>query len=425
MVLALVSHGSRRALKMSIAVRWTRTEVIRRPLSFSSATHDNTIIDTGNLPPRSILESGSPSCRYQQNDVALYPHQKTILLRFSSSMTDSKDTTSSLDTDSTEASAPLPSSLEQVKLELLDSACTNFVHQHGWTNETIVEAAATLSGSSSLSIAGTLQPSDLIRHCMIQWNQQLRQELDIQNQKHEPSLSTERSRRQDLIVMALQRRLEMELPYIQSKTWSQAMALGAHPNNVVEIQSILHEMIDIVLEKTRGVTESMGPSSSTRQIVHGASERVTLGAVFVATELHLLSDTSPGFADTWTFLRHRVEDWECLHTGQMPKNLSLSGSSVGDSIYVTSAVASAFVSGVASLLQPAFASTASAATNTLRTVGIPLPPTDEQLFWNSIFGGDNDSTNKNDQGQPDGTDPRHYEPSTFASQENATTKSAS
>eukprot|EP00536_Pseudo-nitzschia_multiseries_P017376 jgi/Psemu1/314440/fgenesh1_kg.1522_\ len=58
-------------------------------------------------------------------------------------------------------------------------------------------------------------------------------------------------------------------------------------------QSQLHEFIELI-----------SPEDS------GTAYHTALGAIFVATELHLLTDSSPGYAETWSFLNDRLNELE-------------------------------------------------------------------------------------------------------------------
>jgi hypothetical protein len=80
-------------------------------------------------------------------------------------------------------------------------------------------------------------------------------------------------------------------------------------------------------------------------------ERVSLGAIYAAAELHMIADTSIDFADTRTFVQHRVQEWETLRSSS---SLDASSSvsqyhSPSDIAYTASVVGSALASGIMSL----------------------------------------------------------------------------
>ena len=244
------------------------------------------------------------------------------------------------------------------------------VPTHGWTSDAIAAAAAACcceeggnrasssSTSSSMAVAGLITVPDLMAYTMEQWNEQLRQDLRKQQTKGawEQSSSSDASTTStsssttsnstDKIVWALQRRLSYEQDLIRAGRWHEGMAVGAHPDSLMQTQGQLASLIDIVLLETCGPSEQFS-------IV----ERLSLGAVYVAVELHMLSDKSVDYTDTWAFLEQRVRDWEMLRksTGSvMPAlpNVShlMQSHSPSDLAFTASAVGSALASGAMSIL---------------------------------------------------------------------------
>jgi hypothetical protein len=155
---------------------------------------------------------------------------------------------------------------------------------------------------------------------------------------------------------------------------------------------------------------------------------LALGGVYVATELHLLTDLSPDYQDTWEFLHERVSEWERLFVATKQHNGGGSGSGQGQGqgqdhnaaasflflnnimmnptallqqggnvAYTASAVASSLAGGVVSVLQPNVmmlsSKTAAAAAFTLNSTtksgsgvgtsssfsGLP------ELMWNALL----------------------------------------
>jgi len=93
-------------------------------------------------------------------------------------------------------------------------------------------------------------------------------------------------------------RLEMVLPYID--TWPQAMAVGALPQNCVQTMKLNAALMDIIWHHVGDQTQSL----------EWYSKRAALGAVYAATELHLLTDKSEGHQATWNFLGGRLKELE-------------------------------------------------------------------------------------------------------------------
>lgn len=220
----------------------------------------------------------------------------------------------------------------------------------------VAAAAEMVQPGQSLAVAGLLQPSELVHALMQEWNDELREHLRHQQaQQRWPAAST----RTDRLRYAMQWRLECVEPYVRSQTWASAMALGARPDLAPTTQGLLQDMIRIMAVETK-------VDAFDRDLTE--FECLSLGAVYVVVELHLLADTSRDSADTWDFLRQRLEDWQGMvqtaHTESLaatiqawlPSNGSSAAGtksasdSFSDAAYVTSTIASALASGAASLV---------------------------------------------------------------------------
>jgi len=106
------------------------------------------------------------------------------------------------------------------------------------------------------------------------------------------------TRTTEKLAAAVQMRLEMVLPYID--TWPQAMAVGALPQNCVQTMKLNAALMDIIWHHVGDQTQSL----------EWYSKRAALGAVYAATELHLLTDKSEGHQATWNFLGGRLKELE-------------------------------------------------------------------------------------------------------------------
>ncbi|GAB6032720.1 hypothetical protein CHUAL_011590 [Chamberlinius hualienensis] len=98
---------------------------------------------------------------------------------------------------------------------------------------------------------------------------------------------------------ALQDRLKMIIPLIH--TWPKALTLMSHPPNVIYSLKNLHEFVDDVLYHAgdRSADFSWYP------------KRAGLAAVYVSSELAMMSDKSADYTETWQFLNRRLEDYDC------------------------------------------------------------------------------------------------------------------
>lgn len=234
--------------------------------------------------------------------------------------------------------------LSALKEKLLDASLRN-VPLYGWTQEAVVQAVQSLRpGQASLSLVGLVTPNDMVHYAMDQFHTRLQTELTADSSSNASSPS-------ERIQSAIQRRLSYQREFIQSKTWHQAMALGASPDNVLQTREQLQRLVELIVqhayanaEDHTGMTTHPSPSALAGTVRHSDLAKFTLGGVYVATELHMLTDSSPDFADTWAFLRQRIQEWEHATAAIS------SSSSAEDAMYVPVALGSAMVSGVASVL---------------------------------------------------------------------------
>ncbi|KAL6974626.1 hypothetical protein U1Q18_028810 [Sarracenia purpurea var. burkii] len=91
-------------------------------------------------------------------------------------------------------------------------------------------------------------------------------------------------------------RLEMQAPFITK--WPQALSIQAQPQNIPI--SLKHRAL-LVDE----IWHAVGDEATD---VDWYAKRAVLGAIYSSTEVYMLTDSSPDFHDTWTFLDGRVRD---------------------------------------------------------------------------------------------------------------------
>lgn len=85
------------------------------------------------------------------------------------------------------------------------------------------------------------------------------------------------------------------------------MALGARPDNAVRTASLVSDIGTIIQSSCLSSSSpGLGPFDSS------TVQRSIITGIYVATELHMLSDESAGFEESWRFLRERVGDVESL-----------------------------------------------------------------------------------------------------------------
>jgi ubiquinone biosynthesis protein COQ9 len=266
--------------------------------------------------------------------------------------------------------------LKDLKQQLFETSLQN-VHQHGWTQEAIVMAAMRHRGRASPSIAGLVTPSELVHFAMDRFHQRLVKDLE-QQQQDTTTMPLDR------IKLAIQLRLGYQRDYMQSQTWHQAMALGASPSNALQTQQQLQRLIECIVQYAYG---SQQGQDSINELA-----KFALGGVYVATELHMLTDTSMDHGDTWAFLESRLAEWE------QARAITSAAGPIADTVFVSSAVATAFVSGVASLFLPQVASQALSSNNPFGDLHKNMSEATDQV-WGSLA-----QTRK----EVDATDPSFY-----------------
>jgi rpsU-divergently transcribed protein len=172
-------------------------------------------------------------------------------------------------------------------------------------------------------MVGMISPTELVEWFMQDCNQQFAAQLD--------QINMDDMDIPERITVAIQARLEYVIPVV--RTWHQGMALGAVQNSITTAHQ-LEEIVTLISQKV-GAPLSSSPL-----------ERTALGAVYVASELHLLTDTSHAYQDTWNFLKGRVDELHLLEQRRQQNPMSL------DSVVAASAVVTSLAGGIVSLVQP-------------------------------------------------------------------------
>ena len=174
-------------------------------------------------------------------------------------------------------------SMESLKIRLARAALKQ-VPRHGWTQDAI--AAATMEDPKlSISMSGMLSPPELVNWFMDDMNQQLR------TKNEEIYKSNDNDENDNKQFEAIQWRLKQVLPFVESGQWHRGMAMGL--STPMTTQSQLHEFIELI-----------SPDNCS------TAYHTALGATFITTELHLLTDSSPNYVETWSFLKSRLDELE-------------------------------------------------------------------------------------------------------------------
>ncbi|XP_077371643.1 ubiquinone biosynthesis protein COQ9, mitochondrial isoform X2 [Festucalex cinctus] len=182
---------------------------------------------------------------------------------------------------------------EQLQAQILNAAL-EFVPQHGWTMEAIAAGAETLDLSSASTGMFDNGAGDLVLHFIAQCNSQLKETLAEQHKQVQ--LGQAEPKTADFLRDAVETRLRMHIPYIE--TWPQAMSILLLPHNIPNSLTHLATLVDDIWYYAGDRSTDM----------NWYSKRAALTGIYNTTELVMLQDSSPDFQDTWNFLDNRIQD---------------------------------------------------------------------------------------------------------------------
>jgi rpsU-divergently transcribed protein len=310
------------------------------------------------------------------------------------------------------------SSFSSIRHRLIQKSLEQ-VPLHGWTRHAIVEAADQLqhdlpASTCSISIAGLIgDPEELIFEQMRIWKQDLERDLE--------SMDVGELSVGQRAKAAIQARLSYMQEHLEKGTWSAAMAIGMHPLYATTTTAHLNDLSTVVCNFCFQGTNS--------DSITVPAQQATLGAIYVATELHLLTDDYP-YTDTWEFLQQRIVEWETFwgfpsssafspsHPLESSTNPTLPTSplSPADVMSVAWTVSTALASGVQSVVFPHTVSTGASDTSFLQQLKPPkqlpvlpilgAPPAPFSNLWTAIFDDKSSLTSP----ATWGTAPSHYAP---------------
>lgn len=182
-----------------------------------------------------------------------------------------------------------PKGLVTMKASILEKALT-LVPKYGWTRLSIEQACTELNLPATCHGLFPRGEIDLISFFVETSNEGLSDRVVV---------SEEMPMRDRLKAVARQR-LECVLPH--HSTWSQALQTLALPYNVLIGAQLLHQTSDEILHLCGDQSTDLS----------WYTKRASLGAVYAASELHLLTDMSPTKEETWNFLERRLDDYAGL-----------------------------------------------------------------------------------------------------------------
>ena len=165
----------------------------------------------------------------------------------------------------------------------------------GWTTDALTAGAAACELSPMAHGLLPRGPVELVEHFHADCDARLASDLEA---RKDELASLEVHNR---LLVAMQTRLRMIVPYLDS--WPQALALRALPQNLPNTLSSAHSLSQQLLN-------ACGEDAKTPLVpppVDPLVKVVSIGAIYGAAELHLLTDRSLEHADTWSFVEKEVE----------------------------------------------------------------------------------------------------------------------
>ncbi|KAF7142474.1 hypothetical protein RHSIM_Rhsim05G0005000 [Rhododendron simsii] len=168
-------------------------------------------------------------------------------------------------------------------------AALPYVPRLGWTEAAMIAGAREAGVSPSIVGSFPQKEAALVEFFMDDCLQKLIDRIDSDEELRN-LIPSER------ISKLVRIRLEMQGPYISK--WPQALSIQAQPQNIPKSFKQRAMLVDEIWHAAGDVGTD----------VDWYAKRATLGAIYSATEVYMLTDSSPDFRDTWTFLDGRVRD---------------------------------------------------------------------------------------------------------------------
>jgi len=169
------------------------------------------------------------------------------------------------------------------------SASLRHVPRLGWTEAAMIAGAREAGVSPSIIGSFPRKEAALVEFFMDECLQLLIDRIDSDEELRN-LIPSER------ISKLVRIRLEMQAPFISK--WPQALSIQAQPQNIPKSFKQRAMLVD----------EIWHAAGDTATDVDWYAKRVLLGAIYSTTEVYMLTDSSPDFRDTWTFLDGRVRD---------------------------------------------------------------------------------------------------------------------
>uniref|UniRef100_A0A5B6ZXI4 Ubiquinone biosynthesis protein n=1 Tax=Davidia involucrata TaxID=16924 RepID=A0A5B6ZXI4_DAVIN len=171
----------------------------------------------------------------------------------------------------------------------LFNASLRHVKGLGWTEAAMIAGAREVGVSPSIIGSFPRKEAALVEFFMDDCLQRLIDRID----SGEDSSNLIHSEHMAKLVRI---RLEMQAPCISK--WTQALSIQAQPLNIPTSFKQRAMLVD-------EIWHAAGDEATD---VDWYAKRAALGVIYSATEVYMLTDSSPDFRDTWAFLDGRVKD---------------------------------------------------------------------------------------------------------------------
>lgn len=204
--------------------------------------------------------------------------------------------------ESSASSGEVPPSDAELRMRVLESAMLE-VPAQGWTTEALTAGAAAC-GLSPMAHGLVLRgPIELVEHFHAKSDADLTAEMA---ERREELAGLEVHNR---LLVAMQARLLKVGPYRPS--WAQALSLRALPANLPNTLRDAHATAALLLDACgEDAKLPLLPG-----VIDPHVKMMSIGAIYGAAELHLLTDGSADMGDTWTFLEKEVEALKTMASG--------------------------------------------------------------------------------------------------------------
>jgi len=199
---------------------------------------------------------------------------------------------------------------EEIKLELLDASLKQ-VMRYGWSKEA-VRAAAEELGRPSV-VAGLVKGggAELVLHHVAVCNKQLNVWMGEEVVRQREAGGKVKVGK--FVREAVVRRLSMNGEYVRADRWAEALALTAIPPHCEGALKGMQALCDDIWYHAGDISTDY----------NWYTKRITLAAVYGATEVFMLQDRSANFEETWAFLDRRLGDLQAAPSlAQVPGDVA-------------------------------------------------------------------------------------------------------